>query len=116
MKTGEKRELGLPAAWNEVLDSIHQALAEAVAEAARQEQALETIFVPQQSTTERDQVANRSLEQLVERLRGLRTSFEQAEAEAARATIDLAVGAEGFKQWLAMAEATQRKLANLGTP
>lgn len=115
MQTGEDREGSLPAAWQEVLDRIQQALAQAIAEAARQEQALESMLVPAEPATDRDPIWDRSLEQLVERLRGLQTSFEKAEAEAANAAGDLAAGTEAFNQWLTLAQGTQRKLANLGT-
>lgn len=115
MQSREDRERSLPAAWPGVLDRIQQALVQAVTEATRQQKELETMIGPAQPTAERDGVCNRGLEQLVERLRGLQTSFEKAEAEAAAAAGDLASDADAFNQWLTLAQETQRRLANLGT-
>jgi hypothetical protein len=114
MKTGESRERSLPAAWTDVLDSMQRTLAQAAEAAERQEQALETIFVSGEPEATRDEVWQRGLEQLVERLRGLQTSFEKAEAEAASVDNDLAAGASAFQQWLAGAQVTRRKLAKEG--
>jgi hypothetical protein len=109
MKTGDNRARSLPAAWTDVLDSMQEVLARAAAEAERQDQALEAILIPADSAP--DAVWQRGLEQLIQRLHGLQSSFEKAEAETAGLDSDLATGADAFQQWLANAQAARRKLA-----
>jgi hypothetical protein len=97
----------LSPAWTQVLETMQQTLAHALAAAGEP---------PPEAAgpalAERTPSWQAALDQLDRRLGQLEASGRRAQEGAAAMDADLAAAAEGLRQWLAAAAATRQSLAN----
>ncbi|MCC6417382.1 MAG: hypothetical protein IT429_03955 [Gemmataceae bacterium] len=100
--------LTLPPAWQEILTRVEQALAAAVAAAARREDALSAAESPAEA--HHPDLAG-GLARFAERLHGLGLHGERAAHTVAEADGALAAGEDALRAWFQNAEAVRRKLA-----
>jgi hypothetical protein len=102
----------LPGSWTEILDNVQKALAQAESEAIRSVQALESAIAAEGGNLPEDFERQQGMDDLDQQFSRLEECAGEASRTVAETEAALARSEEALRQWLAMAEAIRRKLAN----
>jgi hypothetical protein len=102
----------LPAAWEDVLDKVQQALQNAVEQATAGESNALSRSVQADAALEQDAAWQAGLAQVEARLQALAHAFQRAGHRASETDDRLAAGEEALKEWLGAVEARKQSLAD----
>ncbi len=106
----------LPADWTEVLQTVEQALEQAVAAAWQREQELPETSSPPNLASGGEDAWQQGWQRLEERLQGLQAVARQAEQGVAEIDALLQTAEVALRRWLAVAQTNGQNLAEGGGP
>ena len=104
----------LPASWVTILENVQRAINHAQSEAAGTAQALDAALAAEVRALPDDRDWQRGMAQLEQKFRLIQECTARADQQAQETEQALAQSEEALRQWLALAEAIRRKLANAG--